>query len=701
MREKPSQSDSTRRHWMWIIGAAALVRLLYFLWFLSSPLHGYYFADHLYYRNWGMQIAAGDWFGQEVFEQGPLYAYLLGVAFRLGLSDTLVLFCQLFVGIGSALLIYESAKRLFDVKTALLAALLTGVYGPLVFYECMLMKSFLLPLLTTGVLYCSLRYQASLRPGWLWIAGALIGLACLIRENHLLYVIPLGCWVWWCGAGRVTLREKIASIPRRRRALHLAVVAASLSLVILPATLRNYSLTREWVPVTAGGGEVLYLAHGPEANGYWHTVPFVTPSPWREHEDFRAEAARRSGRPLTRSEASRFWSRTARQEILRSPGTSLQLTLKKGAIFLYDLEVPDSADYKLWRHYLPIIWLLPTFGWFVGLALLGCVICFKNLGKHQLLLGLVAIHFISVLLTYNFGRFRIGMMPLFLLLAAQGAMWLLRSLRTPDPKLKRMVWLGGSGVLLLSLLSFTSPPGYSLEAYQRKVPVTIQGIQAQQLAREQLVELQSQALFQSGQAMFQMQLGHTYAVLSYRREAIDHFQRALELDPTNADIYIGFGYDLNQLGLPNEAGKVWQQAEKLNPQNAKLQEFLGSYFKEQGELDQAITHFRKAIRIDAQQTAVAVNSLAEILITHPDPSKRNGPEAVQLLLSVHESLRGQENVRLSPQGLNTLAKAYALSGEWEMASQTLAEAIRLAQSMGQVEFSQQLQGRLEQYRQMQ
>ena len=81
MREKPSQSDSTRRHWMWIIGAAALVRLLYFLWFLSSPLHGYYFADHLYYRNWGMQIASGDWFGLEVFEQGPLYAYLLGVAF--------------------------------------------------------------------------------------------------------------------------------------------------------------------------------------------------------------------------------------------------------------------------------------------------------------------------------------------------------------------------------------------------------------------------------------------------------------------------------------------------------------------------------------------------------------------------------------------------------------------------------------------
>jgi|GEM_PF-1707761 len=698
MREQPFQSDATRRHWMWIIGAAALARVLYFLGFLGSPLHGYYFADHLYYRNWGLQIASGDWLGQEVFEQGPLYAYLLGIAFRFGWSDTTVLVFQLFVGIGTSLLIYESAKRLFDLKTAFLAALLTAVYGPLIFYECMLMKSFLLPLLTTGVLYCSLRYQASLRSGWLWIAGGQIGLACLIRENHLLYIIPLGCWVWWCGAGRVTPEGKPTAISGKQRFLHLAAMITSLALVILPATLRNYSLAQEWVPVTAGGGEVLYLAHGPEANGYFHTVPFVKPSPWREHEDFRVEAARRSGRPLSRAEASRFWSRAARQEIVRSPGRSLLLTLKKGAIFFHDLEVPDSADYKLWRSYLPILWLLPTFGWVVGLALLGCIACLRDLRRYQVLLGLVGIHLISVLLTYNFGRFRIGMMPLFLLLAAHGAMWLLDSLKATDGKVKRVACLGLLAAVLMSLMSFSNPPGYSLEAYQQKVPVTINGIQQQQQAREELAALQANALFQSGQPRFQMDLGHTYASLGYREKAIEHFQRALELDPTDSNIYIGFGYDLNQLGLADEAARVWQQAEKLDPQNAKLQEFLGSYFQEQGNLDQAIIHFRKAVQNDLTQTMVAANSLAVILITHPDPTKRNGPEAVQLALTVHQLLqaRGESN----PQVLTTLAEAYALCDQWDMAQETLAEAIRLAQSMGQLEFSQQLQGQLERYRRM-
>ena len=147
MQLKRSENDPLRRHWMIVLGVALVVRLIYLVWFLRSPLHGYHFADHLYYLNWALRIAGGDWFGSEGFEQGPLYAYCLGVAFLLGLNETLVLVLQLGLGLITPLLVYEVGRRLFEQKTALLAALLTASYGPLVFYECMLMKSFLLPLL--------------------------------------------------------------------------------------------------------------------------------------------------------------------------------------------------------------------------------------------------------------------------------------------------------------------------------------------------------------------------------------------------------------------------------------------------------------------------------------------------------------------------------------------------------------------------
>ena len=690
MRDKNFQTDQTRRHWIMISGLAAFVRLLYLLVFLASPLYGYHFADHLYYRNWGLQIAGGDWFGQQAFEQGPLYAYLLAVAFRLGLSEAVVLGLQLLVGIGSSVLIYECGKRLFDAKTALLAGLLTAVYGPLVFYECMLMKSFLLPVIISGLLYCALRYQVSLRPGWLWIAGATIGVACLIRENHLFFLIPLACWTWWCGVGQ--------QVPVLRRGIHLGVIIGALALTILPVTLRNYLVADEFVVVTAGGGEVWYLAHGPEANGYWHTVPFVKPSPWREHEDFRLEAAHRLGqKTMTRSQASRFWRQAAWDEIKRDPKKSFGLTWLKGRVFFHDLEVPDSADYVLWHEYLPMMWLLPGFGWFAGLGLLGCAICWRTLGKHQLLLGFIAVHLVSVLLTYNFGRFRIGMMPVFLLLAACGLMWLIRSFRETGRRRKIVACCGIAGVVLVSGWSFTTPPGYSLVAYQGRVRITRQGIEAQRLARGQLVEAKASLMQRPSDPRPHSRIGQAYAVLGYRPEAIEHHQQAIKLAPSNPEWYMKFSFDLKTLGLQEAAVRPLKQALQLNRNIDVAHTLLGDYYREQGDQDAAIGHYRSAVKINPEDL-LASNSLSVMLVTHPDPTKRNGAEAVRLAEHVHRSL--QAKGQASPQVLDTLAAAYAEGGDFEKARQTIEEAIQLAQSMGQVQFSQQLQVRRRQYERM-
>jgi tetratricopeptide (TPR) repeat protein len=697
MQAKLPESDHVRRHWMMILAIAGLVRLLYLVFFLASPLHGYHFADHIYYRNWGMQIARGNWFGEEVFEQGPLYAYFLAMAFQLGLSETLVLVVQLVIGLATPILVYESGRRLFDQKTALVAAILVGIYGPLVFYEGMLMKSFLLPLLTTAVLYCSLRYREKLRPGWLCAVGALIGLACLVRENHVLYLVPMSVWIWWCGAGGDTSEKETLRIAPWRRGLHLGALVGSLALVILPVTLRNYSVAGEWVPVTSGGGEVLYLAHGPEANGYFHTVPFVKPSPWREHEDFRVEAARRTGKSLSHGEASQFWRQAAWDEVWLDPGRSLLLTFLKGRIFFHDLEVPDSADYKLWRNHVPLMWLLPTFGWCLGLGLLGCVVCLRSPGNYQLVLGLLAVHLVSVLVTYNFGRFRIGMLPLLLLLAVHGMMWLIRGLKASGGK-RRAAWAGLMLALVTSGWSFTTPPGYSLEAYQAKVPITLKGIEEQRLARQDLASLQPLLSRRPTDGLLYSRMGHNYTLLGYRHEAIDHHERAIVLAPGSAEVFMGYGYDLVTLGLPQMAVDPLVRSLQLNPDFDVAHKLLGDYYREQGDFDTAITHFRAAVQINPQQQLLAANALAVMLVTHPDPASRNAAEAVKLAKHVHQALQAQGQP--SPQVLYTLADAYAESGQRELAIQTIQVAMRLAQDTGQLQFSQQLEVRFRQYQQM-
>jgi hypothetical protein len=104
-------------------------------------------------------------------------------------------------------------------------------------------------LLLVLLLYAGLRYGESGSQRWLWVAGLAIDLACLVRENHGLLAVPTTLWVWDCDAAR--------GRRRLRRLLNALLLAAAVVLPILPCTVRNYAVSGELVPVTAGGGAAI------------------------------------------------------------------------------------------------------------------------------------------------------------------------------------------------------------------------------------------------------------------------------------------------------------------------------------------------------------------------------------------------------------------------------------------------------------
>jgi 4-amino-4-deoxy-L-arabinose transferase-like glycosyltransferase len=405
--------------WPWLIaGAALLVRLVYFFEYTLSPLAGFFGPDDLYYLAWARRIVEGDWLGDQVFEQGPLYAYLIaGLMALVGPRGEVLLAVQLASGVVVALLVYECGRRLFDQATGIAAGLLAAVYGPLVFYECMLMKSFLSPLLTMIALTAGLRYGESRRGWWLAAAGMAVGLACLIQEFHILLLAPLGLWIW------------LADCSQRLRACHTAVLIASILLCILPCAVRNRIVAGEWVLVTAGGGEAFYIAQGPQARGFYNPPDFVLAATGQEHEDFRIEARRRTGQELSRSESSRYWFREGLRAIADDPWRTIQLAAAKAAILLNDYDVPDSQSFTAARQFVPALIVLPTLGWIGGLGLVGIALCLPCWRRYMLPLGFVAAHALPILVFYNFGRFRIGLMPLWILFAAHGGVWIVRGLR--------------------------------------------------------------------------------------------------------------------------------------------------------------------------------------------------------------------------------------------------------------------------------
>jgi hypothetical protein len=82
------------------------------------------------------------------------------------------------------------------------------------------------------------------------------------------------------------------------------------------------------------------------------------------------------------------------------------------------------------------------------------------------------------------------------------------------------------------------------------------------------------------------------------------------------------------------------------------------------------------------------------LATHPEPSLRNGPEAVALAKRAIK-LSGDRD----PYLLDTLAAAYAESGRYDDATAAAERAVAAAEAMRNATLAETIKGRLKLYRQ--
>jgi tetratricopeptide (TPR) repeat protein len=442
-------------HWVWLAGLtllALLLRLLY-VWqvgrlSLVTPQD----LDPAFYYDWAKQIAAGHWLGTAPFVQSPLYAYLLGLLMKLvGSGVARILLVQALVGCGTVLLTYLAARLLLGPTQGLLAGLLLALYGPFIFYEGMVMKTFLSPFLTLALLLLLDRARdlsgpvpPSGRRGLLGSAsmaflgaGLVYGLLTLDRDNFILLAPILALLAAWLGGGAT-----------RRGMRAAALFTLGTMLLVAPVTLRNWVVSRDFVLLTTGGGEVFFIGNNADANGLYVPPPFVRPDPHYEHADFIARAGEIEGRPLTPMQSSWFWFRQGMQFVAGEPLAWLRLEGRKLLHFWNYYELPDNLDYDIMQRFSPLLarlnftlppprWptlrcptplgmvpvrlhLLSTFGTIAPLGLLGLYLTRRRwrrlLPLYLLLFGYMG----TVLLFFNFSRFRVPVVPLLAILASEG-----------------------------------------------------------------------------------------------------------------------------------------------------------------------------------------------------------------------------------------------------------------------------------------
>src|SRR5262245_35762605 len=162
---------------------ALAVRLVYLWQIRPSPFFDVLMGDARGYDQWARRIADGDWRGQGVFYQAPLYPYFLGLLYSItGRSLLLVRVIQALIGSASSVLLALAGRRLFSDRAGFIAGLGLALYAPAVFLDGLLQKSTLDLFFTCAGLWIISELIDSRKRLSLWLSlGVVLGCLALTR----------------------------------------------------------------------------------------------------------------------------------------------------------------------------------------------------------------------------------------------------------------------------------------------------------------------------------------------------------------------------------------------------------------------------------------------------------------------------------------------------------------------------------------
>ena len=175
-------------------------------------------------------------------------------------------------------------------------------------------------------------------------------------------------------------------------------------------------------------------------------------------------------------------------------------------------------------------------------------------------------------------------------------------------------------------------------------------------------------------------------------EAEARIREALEINPRRYRTLDNLGQVLASRGQYAEAITCFEAALQITSDRAEIYYHYGSTLAQMGEVDRAMDCYRKALQLNPNATE-SLNNLAWVLATDGDPNRRNGAEAVQL------SGRAARLTEFkNPSILDTLAAAYAETGDFAKAAATAQKALDLAEAAGDEKLAEGLRTRLEAYK---
>jgi tetratricopeptide (TPR) repeat protein len=174
--------------------------------------------------------------------------------------------------------------------------------------------------------------------------------------------------------------------------------------------------------------------------------------------------------------------------------------------------------------------------------------------------------------------------------------------------------------------------------------------------------------------------------------ALRAFDQALKLNPRYAEASNNKGNALAYAGRLAEAAVAYRDAIDEQPEVARYRFNLASVLTQRGETDQAQRQYRQAMRLDDQWPERAAKE-AWKLATSAEAKRRDGATALRLARQACEAVPSP-----SASYLDTLAAAYAETGDFDQAQFEARRAMEVAKTNGEEQLAQDIERRFELYR---
>ncbi len=604
-----------------------LWRLIFFLETGTGATEGHLTIDERYHHETASAIAHGHWLqdgANSVFFRAPLYYYALAGVYWVAHDNLIVAkVVQILLSTASCLLLYLIARRLFNRQVALIALLLSCLYGTFFYFATQLLFETLLVFLCLAGLLLLLVAQERRFVGWWLASGLVFGLSAITRPNMLLFLAPLSIWVYW---------SQRKQAPLRRIALYEIVFYLGCAIPILPVTLHNYYVGHDFELIASQGGVNFYIGNNAKADGVSAVVPeieerrgdFQNLAAFEDYNIF-ARAALRNPQAKP-SEIDRYWYRKGLAWIRSHPGDFLWLFLRKCYYYWNAHEIGnDRAMGQVTGKSVVYRYLSLSFRLVCPLAFAGVYLAWRNRLRIGVLLLFVVTFTGSIVIFFVNARYRLPIVPVVIMFAAYTLhVWLAspptrqRSPRDKPGALRPAGrWIS---VLIAALgLAFVWPnaalraaelsPGYYMEG-QRYQTV---GDYSRAVAAYERCKSYADAHGDRYVLLSRTALARIYAeVYKDFPKAQRNFLEALSLAPDDMAILHDVGVMYNFFGQYQEAKPYLLKALKASPGHPDVLKNLAKSYEMTQDYDNAIATYQQMAAQAGPSAYVAYTQMGNI-----------------------------------------------------------------------------------------